>query len=111
MTDAQSAPAARPDGAHGPAPLDASIGGYVDRFFGTPGTTAQDRVQTAKAGLTAAGGNIAAAAKAHPLLSLLALAGGVVAIGLLANPVTRKPAIAGGLALWRRLGPGLSIAP
>jgi hypothetical protein len=45
-----------------------------------------------------------ASAKAHPVLSVLAVAGGIAGLVLLANPATRKAAIAGGLTLWKTYG-------
>ncbi len=100
--------------------------GFLDRFFGADtreavtgkALDARDRVvetaQDARANLSVAGTNLAATARAHPVLAVLTVVGGIAAIGLLANPATRRAAIAGGTALWSKYGdrlPGLLPKP
>lgn len=90
--------------------------GFLDRFFGadTREVVAEkagearalvaETAQDVRAKASVASGNLAATARAHPLLTVLTVVGGIAAIGLLANPATRRAAIAGGSALWGRYG-------
>lgn len=90
--------------------------GFLDRFFGADTretvrekaqearTLVAEKTQDARANLSVAGGNLAATARAHPVLAALTVVGGIAAIGLLANPATRRAAIAGGAALWGKYG-------
>ncbi|MDB5469723.1 MAG: hypothetical protein JWR84_1283 [Caulobacter sp.] len=114
---------ARPDGA---ANDSGGAFSFLDRFFGAGAREAvtekaldaraavAGRAQDARANLSAAGTNLAATARAHPVLAVLTVVGGIAAIALLANPATRRAAIAGGTALWGKYGdrlPGLLPKP
>jgi hypothetical protein len=105
-----------------PAANDGGALGFLDRLFGpdtrqTVVDKAQDaraivaeKAQDARANLSVAGGNLAATARAHPVLAVLTVVGGIAAIGLLANPATRRAAIAGGTMLWSKYGSKLAPA-